>query len=107
MMTRTAIDRTEEPAKGPPDPVDLDDRGFRMAVTDLQPGRNAEVVLFNDSAFRDVVLESAVVDVLTGVVHSHVTAEGIDVSGYAFVRFADGLVVYHAPDTRVRVIDLG
>ncbi len=76
---------------------------FRVAVTDLQPGASGEVVLFNDSAFRDMVLEAPSPDYEAGVVRSHVTAEGIDVSGFRFLRFNDGLVVFHTSDTSVTV----
>lgn len=76
---------------------------FRVALADLQPGAGGEVVLFNDSAFRDMVLESVTGRVETGVVRSHVTAEGIDVSGFHFLKFENGMVVFHTSDTSVQV----
>ena len=84
--------------------LDDPDLAFRLALEDLQPGAQGEVVLFNDSALRGIVLEAGSADYTTGSVREHVTTEGIDVSGYSFVRFHDGLVVYHTPDTEVTVV---
>ncbi len=67
------------------------------------PGRNGEVVLFNDSALRDVVVVSADEPVEEGIAAMHTTAEGVDVDGYRFLRFSHGLVLYHDPDTAVTV----
>lgn len=77
---------------------------FRLAVDELQPGARGEVVLFNDSAFRGIVIEAAGGKYETGAVRDHVTAEGVDVSGFRFVRFDDGVVVYHTPDTEITVV---
>lgn len=74
---------------------------FRLTVEHLQPGSAGEVVLFNDSAFRNVVLEGVSGPVERGNVKSHVTAEGVDVSGFQFLRFTDGMVVFHNADTRI------
>ncbi len=85
---------------GPPTP---DDGRFRVALSDFIPGRDQEVVLFNDSAVREVVLEAGEAPTEQGEVAGHVTAEGVNVDGFRFVRFADGVTVYHHPDTRLRV----
>ncbi len=82
---------------------DGEETGFRLAVSDLIAGDAQEVVLFNDSAVREVVLESAEAPVAEGEVDGHVTADGIDVSGFRYLRFPQGLTLYHTPDTRVRV----
>jgi len=83
--------------------TDLDDGRFRLAVADLIAGSADEVVLFNDSAIREVVLESAEAALDRGSVDSHVTADGVDVSGFRYLSFPHGLTLYHDPDTRVRV----
>jgi hypothetical protein len=94
----------EPPAVEPTaEPTDVDDSRFRLAVDDLIAGSADEVVLFNDSAVREVVLESAEPPVDKGDVDTHVTADGVDVSGFTFLRFSDGLTLFHDPDTRVRV----
>ena len=76
---------------------------FRLAVGDLIAGEAGEVVLFNDSAVREVVLESADAPVDSGDVNAHVTRDGVDVSGCRYLRFSHGLTLFHNPDTRVRV----
>ncbi len=80
-----------------------EETGFRLALSDLIAGDAEEVVLFNDSAVREVVLESAAAPVAEGEVDGHVTADGVDVSGFCYLRFPQGLTLYHDPDTRVRV----
>lgn len=94
----------EPPAAEPAtESTDVDDGRFRLAVADLIAGSAGEVVLFNDSAIREVVLESADAPLDRGAVESHVTADGVDVSGFCYLRFPQGLTLYHDPDTRVRV----
>ena len=83
--------------------TDVDDGRFRLAVADLIAGSAGEVVLFNDSAISEVVLETAEAPLRQGGVDSHVTADGVDVSGFRYLRFPAGLTLYHDPDTRVRV----
>jgi hypothetical protein len=61
------------------------------------------VVLFNDSAVREVVLETETRPLEEGEVDTHVTADGVDVGGFRYLRFADGLTLFHDADTRVRV----
>jgi hypothetical protein len=94
----------EPPAAEPAtERTEVDDGRFRLAVADLIAGSAGEVVLFNDSAIREVVLESVEAPLDRGSVDSHVTADGLDVSGFCYLRFSQGLTLYHDPDTRVRV----
>jgi len=91
-----------------PSPIDSGrtaepDGRFRLALSDLIPGTASEVVLFNDSALREVVLEGAEHPVDRGDVQTHVTGDGVDVSGFRYVRFADGLVLFYHPDTDLRI----
>jgi hypothetical protein len=83
--------------------TDVDDGRFRLAVADLIAGSADEVVLFNDSAIGEVVLESAEPPLDRGGVDHHVTADGIDVSGFRYLRFPHGLTLYHDAGTRVHV----
>jgi hypothetical protein len=76
---------------------------FRLNLGDLIPGAGGEVVLFNDSALRGIVLETRSAPESTGKIDAHVTAEGVDVGGFRFLRFADGLIVFHDPGTRVTI----
>ena len=101
----------EEPRWSEERPVDetVTDTGgatdgrFRLAVADLISGTADEVVLFNDSAVREVVLESEEPPVERGDVVSHVTADGVDVSGFRYLKFLQGPTLFYDPDTRVRV----
>ncbi len=79
------------------------DGRFRLAVADLIPGNSDEVVLFNDSAVREVVLESEDAPIAEGAAETHVTGDGVDVSGFRFVRFPNGPTLFYDPDTRVRI----
>ena len=85
------------------DPGGGTDGRFRLAVADLIGGTADEVVLFNDSAVREVVLESEEAPVERGDVVSHVTADGVDVSGFRYLKFPQGLTLFYDPDTRIRV----
>jgi hypothetical protein len=87
------------PEMGEPEAV------FRLSFGDLRPGAAGEVVLFNDSAFRDMVIEDALRVVERGTVRSHVTAEGIDVRGFGFIKFENGLVIFHAADTSIDLLE--
>jgi hypothetical protein len=93
--------RSDERASDPA--TDVQDGRFRLSVDELIPGRANEVVLFNDSAMREIVLESSRRPSDHGIVDAHVTADGVDVSGFRYVRFADGLTIFHDPDTRIRL----
>jgi hypothetical protein len=101
----------EEPRWSQEQPVDetrvdaggAKDGRFRLAVADLIAGTADEVVLFNDSAVYEVVLESEEAPVDRGDVVSHVTADGVDVSGFRYLKFPQGLTLFYDPDTRIRV----
>jgi hypothetical protein len=101
-------EQTRGSNESPPDETagdrsERDESGFRLAVGDLVAGDAQEVVLFNDSAVREVILETDEAPLADGEVDDHVTADGVDVSGFRFLRFPRGLTLYHDPDTRVRV----
>ncbi|MFW5833306.1 MAG: hypothetical protein ACOCYE_04320 [Pseudomonadota bacterium] len=105
-MTKRALEATEPDfANWSASEKDIGDSElvFRLSLNDLQPGAGGEVVLFNDSAFRDLVIDGVSGPVERGTVRSHITAEGVDVSGFRFVRFESGVVVFHTPDTAVHL----
>ncbi len=85
------------------DDVDDTDGCFRLHLHDLIPGQQGEIVLFNDSALPHVVIEAPGEPIEMGEIAVHETAEGVAVDGFRFVRFGDGLVVFHDPDTRIVV----
>jgi hypothetical protein len=65
-------------------------------LADLVPDANRDIVLFNDSALRSLVLKTDVRVVERGRSGAHVTLGGDDVSGYTFLRFDNGLRL-HVP----------
>jgi hypothetical protein len=109
MQRRARAGADEDDVPERPSPADDDGGGvepdtrFRLALRDLIPGSSREVVLFNDSAVREVVIESDRPPVEEGETATRVTGDGVDVSGFRYLRFADGLTLFHAPDTCVRV----
>jgi hypothetical protein len=104
-MSKRADRIATAPVAGPAlgDVEDIADARFRLQVDDLVPGENGEVVLFNDSALREVVIVSPDEPVDEGTAAAHRTAEGVDVDGYRFIRFNNGVVLYHDPDTAVTI----
>lgn len=86
--------------------IDADaDPRFRVTLDQMIPGAAGEIVLFNDSALREVVVVAPTAPTDEGTVDDHVTAEGVDVGGFRFLRFDgdQGVVLYHDPDTAVTV----
>ena len=71
-----------------------------LALADLMGDSNGEVVLFNDSGLRALSLELStdVVIVEEGRAGRNVTAAGEDVSGFRYLRFDNGLKLYHQPE---------
>ncbi len=103
-MNKPAVQGTaREPAERQAVAADGVDTRFRLHLDDLIPGIAGEIVLFNDSALREVVLEAPTLPIASGEVEAHTTAEGVDVAGYRFLRFSSDLVVFHDPDTNVAV----
>jgi hypothetical protein len=110
-MRKPAGGGADEPRWSEEQPVDetwvdhggATDGRFRLAVADLIGGTADEVVLFNDSAVREVVLESEEEPVDRGDVVSHITADGVDVSGFRYLKFPQGLTLYYDSDTRIRI----
>jgi hypothetical protein len=71
-----------------------------LALADLMGDPNGEVVLFNDSGLRSLALaldmEVAIVE--EGEAERNATAAGEDVSGFRYMRFDNGIKLYHQPD---------
>ncbi len=75
-----------------------------LALSDLIADRNGEVVLYNDSNLPVLTLLTAERPVARGTVESHVTAGGVDVSGYDFVTFGNGLTLYYPKGLQLLVV---
>ena len=68
--------------------------GVELALADLISDANGEIVFFNDSGFRSLVLTTDAAVVANGHAGAHVTADGTDVTGLQFVTFDNGLTFY-------------
>ncbi len=75
----------------------------RLELTDLLPDEAGEVVLFNDSRLPSIILRSDRPVIARGRVGAHRTAAGIDVSGYSYVKFEHGPVLYHPPELELLI----
>lgn len=73
-----------------------------LQIADLLADGNNEVVLFDDGGVSELTLAGADV-VARGVVDSHVTETGADVSGYHYVTFAGGLTLFYQDGFRLHV----
>ena len=65
-----------------------------LHLADLVPDAGGDIVLYNDSSVRAAVIHTDLAVVEEGRSGVHVTAAGIDVDGWCFIRFADGLRLY-------------
>jgi hypothetical protein len=65
-----------------------------LTLSDLVGDANGEVVIFNDSGFRTVLLRTEAAVVAEGEAAKHVTAGGEDVSGFRYVKFDTGVTLY-------------
>ncbi len=75
-----------------------------LALSDLIADRNGEVVLFNDSNMPVLTLLTSERPVARGTVEAHVTASGVDVAGYSYVTFANGLTLYYPPGLQLLIM---
>lgn len=66
-----------------------------LAMSDLVADANGEVVFFNDSDLRRLVIATDAAVVANGRAGVHRTAAGQDVSGFRFVTFDNGLRLYY------------
>jgi len=66
-----------------------------LAMSDLLADANGEVVFFNDSDLRRLVIATDAAVVGDGRAGAHRTAAGQDVSGFRFVTFDNGLTLYY------------
>ncbi len=109
-MTVTTPGRAPEPDREPnaaaEETVDQQHTTPLLAelhLADLVADAAGEIVLFNDSRLPTLVLVSAVAVVGRGTVARHRTVSGEDVSGFRYVRFEDGRVLYYPADTELLI----
>jgi hypothetical protein len=91
-------------AMGPLAPM-ADDRetDLVLRLDDMLADGNDEVVLLTDSGQDQLALATDVQVVATGTAGDHVTADGQDVSGFAFVTFATGMTLFYPGEVELAV----
>jgi hypothetical protein len=69
-----------------------------LSFADLLPDANGEIVIVShgDSPQLSILTDRPVCD--SGVADSHVTADGVDVAGWAYYTFEGGTRLYYSPD---------
>jgi hypothetical protein len=73
-------------------PMDLT---IRLALSDLLPDANGEIVVMNEGDDPQVSIETDLRVLDAGVSPAHVTAGGIEVGGMQFWVFEDGTRLYY------------
>jgi hypothetical protein len=63
-----------------------------------------EIVLLNEGG-EDIEVASDEPVLRRGVIDAHVTAAGVDVSGFAYCTFAGGITLFYPAGHRLRVTD--
>jgi hypothetical protein len=69
---------------------------IELRLDDLIGDENEETVLYNDSGARVFRLVADHAVVAEGHVERHLTAGGANVTGFRYMRFANGLTIYYA-----------
>jgi hypothetical protein len=69
-----------------------------LSFEDLLPDSNGEIVIVSrgDSPQLSILTERRVCD--SGIADGHVTADGVDVAGWAYYTFEGGTKLYFSPD---------
>lgn len=69
-----------------------------LSFEDLLPDSNGEIVIVSrgDSPQLSILTERRVCE--SGIADRHVTADGVDVAGWAYYTFEGGTKVYFSPD---------
>lgn len=83
------------------DAVDRDEIVERiiLPLRGLQPDANGDIVLFDEAGSTAVGVTTGEKVTISGTVHRHVTAGGVDVSGFRFLRFESGVTLYYPAET--------
>ena len=79
------------------------DLTVRLALSDLLPDANGEIVVMNEGDDPQVNIETDLKVLDSGVSPAHTTAGGIDVGGMEFWVFEDGTRLYYSPGLSISV----
>jgi hypothetical protein len=93
-LPRAMVDLARGDEAGSGDNASETGAGVELALSDLVGDANGEVVIFNDSGLRTMLLRTDAAVVAEGEAAKHVTAGGEDVSGFKYVTFDNGVTLY-------------
>jgi hypothetical protein len=79
------------------------DLTVKLALSDLLPDANGEIVVMNDGDDPQVSIETELKVLDSGVSPAHTTAGGIEVGGMQFWVFEDGTRLYYSPGLAISV----
>ena len=79
------------------------DLTVKLALADLLPDANGEIVVMTESDNPEVSIETDLKVMDAGVSTAHVTAGGIEVGGMQFWVFEDGTRLYYSPGLSISV----
>ena len=79
------------------------DLTVKLALADLLPDANGEIVVMTESDNPEVSIETDLKVMDAGVSPAHVTAGGIEVGGMQFWVFEDGTRLYYSPGLSISV----
>jgi hypothetical protein len=79
------------------------DLTVKLALADLLPDANGEIVVMTESDNPEVSIETDLRVMDAGVAQAHVTAGGIEVGGMQFWVFEDGTRLYYSPGLSISV----
>ena len=79
------------------------DLTVKLALSDLLPDANGEIVVMNDGDDPEVSIETDLRVLDSGVSPAHTTAGGIEVGGMEFWVFEDGTRLYYSPGLSITV----
>ena len=79
------------------------DLAIKLALSDLLPDANGEIVVMNEGDDPQVSIETDLKVLDAGVSPAHVTAGGIEVGGMQFWVFEDGTRLYYSQGLSISV----
>ncbi len=82
--------------------ADGGDGPLTLSLNDLIPDAHGEVVILNHGGGEIAVITGQEI-AASGVEDAHVTAAGLDVTGYAFLTFSGGITVFYPADHQILV----
>jgi hypothetical protein len=96
-----------EPSRPLQPMVDDGEMDLVLRLDDMLADSNDEIVLLADSGQGQLALATDAEVVATGTAGDHVTADGQDVGGFAFITFATGMTLFYPDDVELAVCPVG